>query len=951
MPEHSRILIVEDEFILAQDIKNRLTALHYEVVGLCSNGKDAIQNSQEKKPDLVLMDIRLEGDMDGIVTAEKIQKKMDIPVVFLSAYADKETVKRARMSEPMGYLIKPVEEKELETTIEMALYKHQVTQRMRENEQWLSTTMNHVGDAVIRTDADKRIMLLNPTANLLTGWSQEQAIGHELDKVLKLVDEDTMEEIENPIYKKIGDTQPAIMEPRFLLKSRDGKETPVDFSSNPIKNETGDMIGLVIVIHNITERRRSEQVIERRLRLEKALDEVTKRLLGYANPNFKEILGLIGTAMKADRGFIIELLENTQIATSVSEWTTDDRKPILAKPSDADTLLSDWFYSNLQMGKSLIITDNQDEHLEAEKETLAFCHSHAFQAVPMKDANGNLSGFIGFASSSQKTGWSDQDLQILRVMSESIGSFKARKKVENELKRSETRFRSLIQNSSDLISVIDRNGKFVYQSPSAEKVLGYKPEELVGQSAFKFIHEEEKDSIRKELLQKINKKNDQLNLEFRLKHKDGSWRDLEAVGKHMHYDRRIEGFVINSRDVTERKKANLALKKAKEKAEEMNRLKTTFLANMSHEIRTPLTGILGYASIMQSELEGEGDREMARRIHDSGKRLLATIDAILDLAKIEADKLDIKLRPVNLRQELTNSVQLLTPLAAQRGLNLELDASDEIFAHLDPQFFGQVMNNLIGNALKYTKKGKVKVTVEVKCPEESSQEMAVIHIEDTGVGISEEFMHKIFDEFEQESVGLSRKFEGAGLGLTITKKLVDVMNGKISVQSEKGVGSTFTVMFPTAEPDDSVYIDEEVDEDQVMREIRAVHQHNMPKLLLVEDNVDSQIVTRNFLNGSFALDSCNNGEDAIKQLEKKHYDIILMDINLGDGIDGVETMHRIRKKSEYKKTPVLAITAYAMKEDEIYYLKEGFSGYLSKPFTKEDIYSMIGKTMNRYRHA
>ncbi|MEX2398092.1 MAG: response regulator, partial [Balneolales bacterium] len=225
MPEHSKILIVEDEFILAQDIKNRLIALNYEVVGLCSNGEDAIEQTIQNNPDLVLMDIRLEGEKDGIETADQIQKEMDIPVVFLSAYADKETVKRARMSEPMGYLIKPVEEKELETTIEMALYKHQITRRMRENEKWLATTLSHVGDAVIRTDSDKCVILLNPTAENLTGWSEEDIKGRKLDDVLKLMDEESGVEIDNPIYRKLGESQPAITEPRFLLKRKDGGTT------------------------------------------------------------------------------------------------------------------------------------------------------------------------------------------------------------------------------------------------------------------------------------------------------------------------------------------------------------------------------------------------------------------------------------------------------------------------------------------------------------------------------------------------------------------------------------------------------------------------------------------------------------------------------------------------------------------------------------------------------
>lgn len=944
MPEHSKILIVEDEFILAQDIKNRLTALNYDVVGLCSNGDDALDKVHNENPDLVLMDIRLEGDKDGIETADQIQKEMDIPVVFLSAYADKETVKRARISEPMGYLIKPVEEKELETTIEMALYKHQVTQRMRENERWLATTLGHVGDAVIRTDADKRILLLNPSAVGLTGWPEESAIGQKLDDVLKLVDEETGVEIDNPVYRKLGENQPAITEPRFLIKSKDGKSTPVDFSSYPIKDENEDISGLVVVLHNITERRRTELAIERRLKLERALDEVAGNLLRNSNPDPAHILQLIGHVMKADRGFIYDFSDEK----GKFEWSRFEHDPVFNNV-DSNEFVPDWLKGRLNNGESIILIENgTNHHLEESERNILNAHqAKAFQAVPLMNGDAKLSGILGFCTGRSDIEWSDQDLQILRVISEMITSSKARKKAEEELKSSEIRFRSLIQNSSDLISVIDREGRFLYQSPSVLRILGYQPDEFIGRGAYELIHPKDRKSIKKNITDNLPGINRQLNLEFQIKHKDGQWCDLEAVGKFMIYGQ-TEAIVINSRDVTQRKKADRDLRKAKEKAEEMNRLKTTFLANMSHEIRTPLTGILGYASIMRTDLEEEGDRDMAHRIHESGKRLLATIDAILDLAKIEADKLDVKLQTVDINEELRHSVELLTPLAAQRKLKLEYEPSEDMFANLDPQFFGQIMNNLIGNALKYTHEGEVKVRTErdwVQKNNNKSEEMGVIHVEDTGVGISDEYIDKIFDEFEQESVGLSRKFEGAGLGLTITRRLVEMMNGQIRVKSEKGKGSTFSVLFPVCDPSDSdeCYVE---DDDQVSLEIKAQKEKQVkPRVLLVEDNEDSQIVTKNYLNGRYEVDSVFNGEDALNHVRDKHYDLILMDINLGDGIDGIEALRQIRQNEKHRYTPVMAITAYAMKEDEKYYLDQGFNEYISKPFSKEDICLAIGKAM------
>ncbi|MEX2397791.1 MAG: PAS domain S-box protein, partial [Balneolales bacterium] len=727
---------------------------------------------------------------------------------------------------------------------------------------------------------------------------------------------------------------------------KDGKTTPVDFSSTPIKDESGELIGLVVVLHDITERRHTELTIERRLQLERALDEIAGIFLRNTNPDFDQILERIGNAMKADQGFLYEFNEEDDNQNKY-EWRRLAQDSTPGTVNGDHVIASDWLKERLKDRESIIIVeDSSEEQLtEPEKEILNAQQAKAFQAVPLMNGNETLVGVIGFSSGRADVIWSDQDLQVLRVVSEMITTFKARQKAEEEVKNSEIRFRSLIQNSSDLISVIDREGKFLYQSPSSERILGYQPEELIEQYVYALIHPRERETVKERIAQVSSDGNEQLTLEFRIKHKNGSWRDLEAMGKSMLYGN-SEAIVINSRDITERKKADQELVKAKEKAEEMNRLKTTFLANMSHEIRTPLTGILGYASIMQTDLEEEGDREMARRIHDSGKRLLATIDAILDLAKIEADKIDVQLQVLDLNEELRNSVELLVPLAGQRNLDLKFEPGEELYAKLDPQFFSQVMNNLIGNALKYTHEGEVNVKLErgVLQKENDAKETAVIHVEDTGVGISDDFVEKIFDEFEQESVGLSRKFEGAGLGLTITRRLVEMMDGQVRVKSEKGIGSTFSVIFPIADPTESDEYYEEID-NQETQDIKSYGNGEKPKVLLVEDNEDSQIVTKNYLNGNFAIDSAINGEEALRHLDTKTYDLILMDINLGDGIDGIQALNEIRNSKKHKETPVVAITAYAMKEDEKYYRNQGFDEYISKPFSKEDIYDAINKIL------
>ena len=228
---------------------------------------------------------------------------------------------------------------------------------------------------------------------------------------------------------------------------------------------------------------------------------------------------------------------------------------------------------------------------------------------------------------------------------------------------------------------------------------------------------------------------------------------------------------------------------AKEHAEEMARLKTTFLTNMSHEIRTPLTGIIGFAQILSEEIKGEHS-EFVTLIEQSGRRLLDTINSVLDLARLESNRMSMTLEPVDVAEEVRRTARLLTPLADRRSLYIRAEVEGGIVCRLDKTGLNRILNNLIGNAIKFTEDGGVTVRSSRDGGE------CVIEVIDSGVGISSEFLPHLFDEFRQESTGADRSHEGSGMGLAITRKLVDIMGGKIFVESTKGVGSTFTVRFP-----------------------------------------------------------------------------------------------------------------------------------------------------------
>ncbi len=261
---NARLLVVEDESIVAKDIQNRLRNLGYDVPEVVAYGDRAIEKVAELHPDLVLMDIFLKGDMDGIQAAEQIRTKYDIPVIFLTAFADPKTLQRAKVTEPFGYILKPFEERELLTAIEMALYKHGMEKKLKDSERWLSTTLKSIDDAIIATDTAGKIMLMNPVAEALTGWKEAESLGRDISGVFCIVDEKTG----NPLPGPLGQQSQA------TLVARNGVRLVVECSAAPIRDDKSNVTGSVLVFRDITERRLTEEALRfTQFSVDKAGDE------------------------------------------------------------------------------------------------------------------------------------------------------------------------------------------------------------------------------------------------------------------------------------------------------------------------------------------------------------------------------------------------------------------------------------------------------------------------------------------------------------------------------------------------------------------------------------------------------------------------------------------------------------------------------------------------------
>ena len=293
------ILIVEDEALVAADLGDRLREMGYTVAGELASGEEALEKIPNLRPDLILMDIVLDGEMDGIEAAKQVRSRWDTPVVFLTAHADHNTLRRARLAEPFGYVIKPFAEAELHATLEMALYKHKVDSKIRKMEYWLATTLRSIGDGVLTTDEQARVTFLNPVAERLTGWRLMEAAGRTSAEVLALVHRLTGQPVTDPAQRAIAGGMPVTMPSHTALRSRHGREIPIEDSASPIRGDDGHIHGAVVVFRDCTEQTRLE---EERRRLEEKMREAQKLeslglIAGGVAHDFNNLLtGIMGNA-------------------------------------------------------------------------------------------------------------------------------------------------------------------------------------------------------------------------------------------------------------------------------------------------------------------------------------------------------------------------------------------------------------------------------------------------------------------------------------------------------------------------------------------------------------------------------------------------------------------------------------------------------------------------------
>ncbi len=946
MPDKKRILVVEDEMIVAHSICAGLERMNYAAVGPAGNAADAIRIALEEKPDLILMDIHLGKKPDGIEAAETILKEQIIPIVYVTAHSDQHTIDRAKATGPFGYIHKPFSENEIRSAIETALYKHEKQLEVNRSERLLSITLQNIGDAVIATNRDLVITYANQIAETLLGADAGELPGSNLKEVIQLVSEQGYLPVDWPGEELMGQSERWYLPEDCLIAGKDGGPIPVNGSLAAIRDHNARPFGIVAVLRDMRRERKHALTTQIRKEFENVINGIRGRLMQEMAPDISAILGMMAESVQASRACLCMYPSGNNSADCREErisWVSADENLSGENNGTCSQMCGIWWKDEVAAGEPLLYpkVGMLPEVAAVERNTMLEQGVGALAIFPFQSRETGYLGAVSIFWPQGRDRFQELEIHSLSLMVELVSAYIVRKRAEELLRSNEKRFRTLIQKSSDVITILDRDGNFVYVAPSVKKTLGYHEDELRGKSAFDFIHTEDIVESRSIFRKMLEHSDEEMVLECRFKHKNGQWIDLESVGTNLTNESAIAGVVMNSRDISDRKRFQEELIRAKETAEAMSRVKTALLANMSHEMRTPLTGILGFSTILESELPEGESRDMASRISASGQRLMETIESVLDLVKLEADKVRVQPERTNIIEEVRRNVSLHSRAARHKDLGLEVrDSMEELFVDVDRQLFGRILYNLLSNAIKYTDVGFVEVSVTTD--RDLLDEWVLINVRDTGIGISTEFLPRVFDEFQQESSGYSRKYEGTGLGLTISRKLAKILGGSISVQSKKGEGSTFTLRIPLKSSDGPVREQPNLKIHQPQRK----KSENIPRILVVEDDFDSSEVARVYLGALYDVVIVDSGEKAMDQIGKAQFDLILLDISLGSGMDGVKTLKSIRINPSFRSVPVIALTAHALRGDADYYLSQGFSDYMSKPYKKQDLLGVVANYLN-----
>ncbi len=715
-----------------------------------------------------------------------------------------------------------------------------------------------------------------------------------------------------------------------------GKYIHLDVYKSPMWNEDGKLIGVVGSARNITK----ERLIEKeRLRFEKIQHVLYN--IGSAVNTTKDLSGLM-KAIRQELGkvidttnFYIALLDKKTRTLSLPYFV--DEKDVL-KSSFSENSLTGYL---IQQNKPLLLREKELKSLiESGKAKVRGTVAKVWLGVPLKE-KGEAIGALVVQNYEDENAYSEKELQLIEYVSTQVSISINQKRADDALRESEARLRKIIDIVPHLIFAKDEESRFILANKATAEAYGLKVEELEGKkqsdlhivkSQFIRFQEDDKDVFENNKTKVIP--------ELTFTDANGNDRIFYTIKIPFNAGQSGKALLGVAIDITDTYKAKIELKRAKEKAEESDKLKTAFLANMSHEIRTPMNAIVGFSELLNdSDMDSQTRKGFIDLINQNSKLLLRLIEDIIDIAKIESDQLRIVKSTCQISQIFDDLKNNYSNFLKEKGIeNIEFVvvkgiAGDNFSILSDPYRFKQIMNNLISNAIKFTKKGVVEIGYR-----SYDDDNVLFYVKDSGIGLPPNKAEVIFERFRQAEESSTKEYGGTGLGLTISKKLVELLGGSIWVESEVNKGSVFYFTLPNVPVVKTI----EVKPKPVKQE---AFDWSGKTILVVEDEESNfELVEATLFQTKVKILHAVNGKEAVEMCRQRDdINVVLMDMRM-PVMNGYEATRII--KAERPDLPVISLTAYAMAEDRQKSIQAGCDDYISKPILPRKFIETINKYMD-----